>query len=128
LTNLQPGTKYEVDLLLVPFTNQTTELKSENAIHIETPADVDDYSFMVSLESGKITEQTAELILEGVPFPEDKFVSIYQVNYQSDNQKEQKSYFKVANRESNKKATLTGLKPGTRYISHSHRLGVSEFP
>ena len=120
-----------MDLLLVPFTNQTTELKSDNAIHIETPAAVDDYSFTVSLETGKITEQTAELIWEGVPFPEDKFVSIYQVIYQSDNQKEQKSYFKVANRESNKKATLTDLKPATRsvkcYISFSYIGHTSDF-
>jgi len=109
-------------LLLVPFTNQTTELNSEGAIHIETPPEVDDFSFTIALQTGKIAEQNAELIWEGVPFPEDKFVNIYQVLYQSDNQKEQKNYFKVADRETTKKAVLTDLKPGTRYLLFLRRL------
>ena len=114
LTNLHPNTKYEINLLLVPFPNQTTELKSQTPIHISTPAAVDDYSFAISIATGKISDTTAELELIGVPFPEDKFVNIYQVIYQGDAEKEQKSSFKVATRESNKVATIAGLKPGTK--------------
>jgi len=115
LTNLQPGQSYEIDLLFIPFTNQTTELRSEKPIHIKTLPEEDLYSFGIAVEAGKVTESSAELIWTGVPYPEDKFVNIYQVIYQSDTQKEQKSTFKVANWENNKKAVITDLKPGTRY-------------
>lgn len=114
LVNLQPDKNYEVDLLLVPFTNQTTELISQSAVHIKTLPEIDDFSFVIDLESGKIGENAVELVWEGVPFPEDKFVSIYQVMYQRDNQMEQNSYFKVADRETSKRAQLAHLKPGTR--------------
>ena len=114
LTNLQSGQSYEVDLLMIPFPNQTTELQSEKPIHIKTLPEEDQYGFTIAVEVGKVTETTAELIVDGVPYPEDKYVHIYQVIYQSDLQKEQKSTFKAAKRESNKQTVLTDLKPGTR--------------
>jgi len=115
LTDLKPNKDYEINLLFIPYdSNQSTTLKSEKPIFIKTSQEDDAYRFNIELTPGTIKETTAELVVNGVPHPEDKYVNIYQVIFQSDAQKEQKSYFKVPKRDSNKKATLTDLKPGTR--------------
>jgi len=115
LESLQPNKEYEVNLLFIPFdSNQTTILKSQNPIFVKTSALEDEYNFDIAIESGKISESTVELDVEGVPHPEDKYVNIYEVIYSTDSQKEQKSSFKVPKRDTGKKVTLTDLLPGTK--------------
>ncbi|ODN02728.1 putative epidermal cell surface receptor, partial [Orchesella cincta] len=116
LTNLKPDKDYEVNLLFIPFhTDQKTILKSEKPIFIKTDKEEDEYAFDLALSSGKVSENSIELKVAGVPIPEDKFVQIYQVFYSSDSEKEQKNYFKVPKSETSKRATLTELRPGTKY-------------
>lgn len=115
LEHLIPDKEYEVNILFIPFdSKQTTVLKSEKSIFIHTTPAEDEYAFQIAISNGKITETSAELNIEGIPYPEDKFVHIYQVIYMSDQQKGQKDYFKVPKRETSKKATLTDLRPGTK--------------
>lgn len=90
-------------------------MKSEKPIFVRTTKTEDEYSFNIAISHAKITETSVEINIEGVPHPEDKFINIYQVIYMSDQKQEQKDYFKVPKRETSKKATLTDLKPATKY-------------
>jgi hypothetical protein len=115
LEDLQPDKEYEINLLFIPFdSNQSTILKSQKPIFVKTTPLEDEYNFDIAIKEGKVSESTVELVVEGIPHPEDKFVNIYQVIYSSDSQKEQKSYFKVPKRDTGKRATLTDLRPGTK--------------
>lgn len=105
-----------MNLLFIPFhADQKTILKSEKPIFIKTDKEEDEYGFDLALAPGKVTQNSVELKVSGVPIPEDKYVNIYQVFYSSDTEKEQKNYFKVPKTETNKRATLFDLRPGTKY-------------
>ncbi|XP_046402793.1 putative epidermal cell surface receptor isoform X2 [Ischnura elegans] len=129
LEGLRPSSTYEVSLLLVPFPDQKTELIARETLHITTAAEKDPYGFDLKIKVDNIKVFSTEVSWSGVPYPEDKYVNIFRVIYQSDSAgtkggegseggpdgEERSSTFKVAKRDPSPSALVTGLKPGTRY-------------
>ncbi|XP_071453610.1 putative epidermal cell surface receptor isoform X2 [Hetaerina americana] len=129
LEGLRPSSTYEVSLLLVPFPDQKTELIARETLHITTAAEKDPYGFDLKIKVDAVKVFSAEVSWSGVPYPEDKYVNIFRVIYQSDSAntkggegseggadgEERSSTFKVAKRDPSPSALVAGLKPGTRY-------------
>lgn len=139
IEDLKPNTKYEIGLFFIPFPGQTTELQSKENIHVTTSLEngkllccpsvlmsftrsthgfflliTDPYKFDIQLELLSKKSTSVEVTWAGVPYPEDKYVNIYRVIYQSEAGKEDFNSFKVAKRDASPKTLITKLKPATR--------------
>ncbi|XP_065563841.1 uncharacterized protein LOC136029404 isoform X2 [Artemia franciscana] len=115
LEELMPSTMYEVNIIFMPFENQVIELISDRPIRFKTLNIEDPYNFNISLSATRIAEMSADLNWTGVPYPEDKYVTIYRVLFQGDGDPDTAAAFKLAKHDAPSFMTVKELKPGHKY-------------
>ncbi|KAI5740557.1 hypothetical protein M8J76_005037 [Diaphorina citri] len=115
IEDLKSDATYEVGIFFIPFPGQSTELQAHNTIHISTTIENDPYKFELVLDVHHLKSSSVEVSWGGVPYPEDKYVNIFRIIYQSEGGKEDYSQFKLAKRDLPASNLVTDLKPNTRY-------------
>ncbi|XP_037079036.1 putative epidermal cell surface receptor [Pollicipes pollicipes] len=115
LTELKPDTGYEVDIVLMPFQNQNTEMVSERPLRIRTPPVVDLYDFNVTLLLNEPSANSVRVRWSGIPQPQYKYVNVYRIVYIYEKEREEKHTFKLAKTSDQPTLLLKGLKPSSKY-------------
>uniref|UniRef100_A0A8D8RZF6 Epidermal cell surface receptor n=2 Tax=Cacopsylla melanoneura TaxID=428564 RepID=A0A8D8RZF6_9HEMI len=115
IEDLRSDATYEVGIFFIPFPGQSTELQAHNTIQISTTIENDPYKFELVLDLHHLKSSSVEVSWGGVPYPEDKYVNIFRIIYQSEGGKEDYSQFKLAKRDLASSNLVTELKPNTRY-------------
>lgn len=92
------------------FSNSLPKVK----VIISTSPISDPYKFELILDLHHLKYSSVEVSWNGVPYPEDKYVNIFRILYQSEGGKEDFSQFKLAKRDLPSTNLITELKPNTR--------------
>merc|ERR1719481_427506 len=71
--DLQPNTKYEVDLDLIPIPEAAKELYSGKKIEFRTPPEIDVYNFTPKIMILNTTHDSVEVGWTGVPRPDQDY-------------------------------------------------------
>ena len=118
LEELQPDTRYEVEVDLIPIPATSKELYSGKRLTFTTAKHVDIYDFTPKLFVFNVTAVSAEVGWTGVPSPDQKFVNIYRLIYHSLNPnsvRDESSVFKISKIDSPKRIWVSGLEADLEY-------------
>ncbi|XP_065584667.1 roundabout homolog 1-like isoform X2 [Artemia franciscana] len=91
-------------------TNFAGSDKAEISVEAQNP-----YNFNISLSVTRIAEMSADLNWTGVPYPEDKYVTLYRVLFQGDGDPDTAAAFKLAKYDAPSFMTVKELKPCHKY-------------
>lgn len=115
LDELKPDTSYQVDIVLMPFQNQSTEVVSSHPLQIHTLAVVDLYDFNISLRLENLSAHSVLVVWRGFPRPQYNFVNVYRVVYIDEKERTEQHTFKLAKSADRPSLLLKNLKANNKY-------------
>ncbi|XP_037072044.1 putative epidermal cell surface receptor [Pollicipes pollicipes] len=115
LTELKPDTTYEVDIVLMPFQTQRTEMVSSHPLRISTLPVFDRYDFNITLGKVEPGPNSVRVSWTGIPQPQYQFVNVYRIVYIYEKEREEKHTFKLAKTSDEPSILIKGLKPSSKY-------------